>query len=72
MLLAQGKRSLEDAVLQILHNGGLDGPSLLAAVKKKSPRVSRETFYRTLRSLLKEEVLNKHAAIYQLNRQAPR
>lgn len=68
MLLAQGKRSLEDAVLQILHNGGLDGPSLLAAVKKKSPRVSRETFYRTLRSLLKEEVLNKHAAIYQLNR----
>lgn len=68
MLLTQGKESLEDAVLQILHSGGLSGPSLLAAVKKKSPRISKETFYRTLRSLLKEEVLNKHAAIYQINR----
>lgn len=68
MLLTQGKESLEDAVLQILHNGGLDGPSLLTQIKKKNQKVSKETFYRTLRTLLKEEVLNKHGVIYQINR----
>jgi hypothetical protein len=68
MLLAQkGEKTIEERIIEILQQGGFDGPTLLKKVGKKIP-TSKETFYRTLRKLLAEEVLNKHQATYQINR----
>ena len=69
MLLTEGKdKKLEECIIEELHTGGVTGPTLLKKVMGKDSSTSKETFYRTIRKLLKEEVLNKHAQIYQLNR----
>jgi hypothetical protein len=69
MLFARAEKSnLEEHIVELLQSGGHDGPSLLTKARKKNPKISKESFYRTLRMLLQEEVINKHAALYQLNR----
>jgi hypothetical protein len=69
MLLAQrGVRKIEELVVETLHKSGASGPTLLAEIKENEPGISKETFYRVLRNLLNEEVLNKQSKIYQLNR----
>ena len=61
MLLAQkGHKKIEEYIIELLHNKESAGPVLLSEMQKKDPRISKETFYRVLRKLLKEEVLNKH------------
>lgn len=68
MLLAQNKsQKIEEVIIEILQAGGSPGPDLLVAVSKKMS-VSKETFYRALRTLLTEEVLTKYDGVYQLNR----
>jgi predicted transcriptional regulator len=68
MLLAQkGTKSPEEIIIETLQKGGLSGPALLTSISKNTT-LSKESFYRILRSLLKKEVINKHNAVYQLNR----
>lgn len=68
MLLAQkGIKGLEEIIIETLRDGGVTGPTLLIAVSQKT-HTSKESFYRALRALLKKEVINKHNAMYQLNR----
>ena len=69
MLLAQkGEKKLEESIIQLLSSGGVLGPTLLENARQKDPTLSKETFYRVLRTLLSEEVINKHGAVYELNR----
>ncbi len=69
MLFAQKHtKDLEGCVVEILNTGGLEGPALLTRVLKKYPKASKETFYRVLRALLLQEVLNKHGKVYELHR----
>lgn len=69
MLLAQkGDKKIEDYVIELLHQKEAFGPALLIEIKKIDPNISKETFYRILRRLLHDEVLNKQNKIYQLNR----
>lgn len=69
MLLAHTiDKKIEELVVEILSAGGQTGPSLLKALQGKEPGISKETFYRIVRKLLIEEVLNKHKTIYELNR----
>jgi len=69
MLLAQkGEKKTEEQIIEMLHDKGASGPALLAAIHKIDPGISKETFYRILRRLLDEEVLNKQSKVYQLNR----
>jgi DNA-binding PadR family transcriptional regulator len=69
MLLAQkGEQKIEDYIVEILHSKEASGPTLLKEISKNDPGISKETFYRILRKLLNEEVLNKQNKIYQLNR----
>ena len=69
MLFAQKTKDiLPEAIITSLHTGGKSGASLLAHLRTQYPRISKETYYRTLRSLLREEVVAKHAKTYELNR----
>ena len=69
MLLAQeGEKKTEEYIVETLHKGGQSGPALLVVVLKNDHSISKETFYRILRKLLNEEVLNKNKSVYQLNR----
>ncbi len=69
MLLAQkGNKETEEYMVEALHDRGLSGPALLSATRKFDPTISKETFYRLLRKLLSEEIVNKQNKIYQLNR----
>lgn len=68
LLSLHSEEKTEETIVEILHNGGQTGPTLLESVQKKDKKISKETFYRVIRRLLKEEVLNKNKSIYQLNR----
>ena len=69
MLLAQkGDRKIEDWIVELLHEKEAEGPTLLAELQKKDTSVTKETFYRVVRKLLADEVVNKQSKIYQLNR----
>ena len=69
MLLAQkGDKKTEDRIVELLHEKEASGPALLAEIQKKDPSATRETFYRIVRKLLSDEVVNKQGKTYQLNR----
>ena len=69
MLLARnGDNRIEDFLVELLHQQESSGPALLEKARAKDADISKETFYRVLRKLLEEEVVNKQSAIYQLNR----
>jgi len=69
MLLSQSNdKKIEEYIVELLHIKEALGPTLLAQIQQKDKNISKETFYRVLRSLLKEEVIHKHNKIYQLNR----
>lgn len=68
MLFAQtDKPKLEEVLIHLISIKGSDGPTLFTKTSHLLP-VSKETFYRALRSLLKGEVLSKHNKVYELNR----
>jgi hypothetical protein len=69
MLLSKNSDTkTEDIVVELLHAKEQTGPTLLTLAQQKDPDITKETFYRTLRSLLKSEVVTKQHKIYQLNR----
>lgn len=69
MLLAQkGDKKIEDWIVELLHEKEAEGPTLLAELQKKDASITKETFYRVVRKLLSDEVVNKQSKIYQLNR----
>lgn len=69
MLLSQdADKKIEDTIVELLHTKEALGPALLLQAQKKDQTISKETFYRVLRSLLKSEVITKQHKIYQLNR----
>ena len=69
MLLAhKDNQTIEDNIVELLHEKERLGPALFVEVTKKHPDISKETFYRILRKLLTNEVLTKQRKIYQLNR----
>ncbi len=61
-------KDLEGYIIEILHLGEQEGPALFERILKTCPQASKETFYRILRTLLSQEVVNKHGKIYELNR----
>ncbi|MES2225769.1 MAG: hypothetical protein V4480_03095 [Patescibacteria group bacterium] len=68
MLLAQsGSEKLENVLVASLHTQEASGPALLAAAQAFDPSITKESFYRTLRKLLVEEVVTKQDKIYRLN-----
>lgn len=69
MLLTQNNdKKLEDQIVEMLHQKEAVGPTLLAELQKKDPSTTKETFYRVVRKLLADEVINKNNKTYQLNR----
>jgi DNA-binding PadR family transcriptional regulator len=68
LLSTQSPKSLEELIIETLHKEAAEGPALLLKLKKKDVSISKETFYRVLRSLLKDEVVSKHAKTYEINR----
>ncbi len=69
MLLVQNSdKKIEDWIVELLHQKEAVGPALLAELQKKDPSTTKETFYRVVRRLLADEVINKNNKIYQLNR----
>lgn len=69
MLLAQkGENKLEESIIEALHNKSATGPILMGILEKENKNITKETFYRILRKLTNEEVINKQNGIYQLNR----
>lgn len=69
MLLAQkGENKLEESIIEALHNKSATGPILMGILEKENKNITKETFYRILRRLTNEEVINKQNGIYQLNR----
>ena len=59
---------LEEAIPLCLKDSPLEGPVLQEKIKEKyQRRFSKETFYRCLRLLLREEVLVKQKGFYALN-----
>ncbi|MEI6022360.1 MAG: hypothetical protein WCQ32_00775 [bacterium] len=70
MLMAQnGDKKIEEYIVELLHEKEITGPTLLKHVLERDFSISKETFYRTLRRLLEEEVITKQKKIYQINRQ---
>lgn len=69
MLLAQkGDKKIEEVIIELLHIKEAVGPTLLIEAQKKDVSITKETFYRVVRKLLVDEVLNKQNKTYQLNR----
>lgn len=68
ILTPEGSKKLEETIIEELHKKSQSGPKLLDLSLKKGVSSSKETFYRTLRKLLKEEVVTKQGNIYEINR----
>ena len=68
LFVEKTKRSIDEILVDILHERSYSGPELFTVLKKRTRTVSKETFYRTLRALIAEEVINKAKKTYQLNR----
>ena len=68
LLSLTNDKKIEEYIVELLHNKEAYGPTLLSEIQKQNKDISKETFYRVLRSLLKEEVIHKSNKVYQLNR----
>ncbi len=60
--------TIEELIIELLGGYAYTGATLLAKVRIVLPRTSKETFYRILRSMLKQEVVTKFGMQYGLNR----
>lgn len=60
--------TIEELIIELLGARALTGAILLARVRRTLPQTSKETFYRILRSLLKQEVVTKFGVQYGINR----
>ncbi len=68
MLFGQNtKKTLEQKILELLHKGGTTGPILLESLRKTTPSLPKESFYRILRNLVSQEVVTKYQKIYEIN-----
>lgn len=61
------KSRIEEYIIEILDLGSLTGPQLLKKISA-SLAPSKQALYKSLRKLLKEEVINKTGNYYSLNR----
>lgn len=68
MLFGTKSNKIEEKIVEILHKNPLDGPSLLGKLNEQENPPSKESFYRILRDLKKEEIIHKDGPIYTLNR----
>lgn len=68
MLFGTKTNKIEEKIVKILDKNPLDGPSLLKTLNEKENPPSKESFYRVLRDLKKEEIIHKDGPIYTLNR----
>ncbi len=68
ILTPEGSKGLEETIIEELHKKSQSGPKLLELIENDKVKTSKETFYRILRKLLKEEVITKQANIYEVNR----
>jgi hypothetical protein len=59
-------KKIENNIIHVLRFTPLSGPVLLEKVQKIK-KISKESFYRVLRQLLREEVVIKNKLIYSLN-----
>jgi DNA-binding PadR family transcriptional regulator len=68
MIFGTTPNKIEEKIVEILHKNPLSGPSLLKKLNEQADPPSKESFYRILRDLKKEEIIHKDASIYTLNR----
>ena len=68
LLSTNSEKKTEDYIIETLHKNPHSGPTLLDKVRVKDSKLPKETFYRTLRNLLRQEVITKNKNDYQLNR----
>lgn len=68
MIFGTKSNKIEEKIVEILHKNPLSGPSLLKALGEQENPPSKESFYRILRDLKKEEIIHKDGQIYTLNR----
>lgn len=59
-------QTIEDYIIVTLRESSLSGPELLQLVQKEKI-ISKESFYRIMRKLLRDEVLVKNKTVYNLN-----
>lgn len=67
MLFSEYKKTLSDYIIELLDKGPLSGAELVARILNTT-NTSKESIYRVLRQLLKQEVINKAHKKYSLNR----
>jgi DNA-binding PadR family transcriptional regulator len=68
MIFGTKSNKIEEKIVEILHQNPLNGPSLLNRLNGQENPPSKESFYRILRDLKKEEIIHKNGPIYTLNR----
>lgn len=69
MLFARNaSATIEELIIESLGGGAMTGAGLLRTVRAILPQTTKETFYRTLRSLLKQEIVTKYGMLYGINR----
>ncbi|MEZ4210820.1 MAG: hypothetical protein R3B39_00775 [Candidatus Paceibacterota bacterium] len=68
MIFGTKSNKTEEKIVEILHKNPLNGPSLLKRLRDQESTPSKESFYRILRDLKKEEIIHKNGSIYTLNR----
>jgi len=67
MIFAE-KTRIEEYVIETLDKGAIEGPALLKQIELVKPGVTKQALYKSLRKLLKNEVVNKTGKVYSLNR----
>lgn len=68
MIFGTKSNKIEEKVVEILDKNPLSGPSLLKKLNEKENPPSKESLYRILRDLKKEEIIHKDGPLYTLNR----
>lgn len=68
MIFGTKSNKIEEKIVEILHKNPLSGPSLFKKLSEEENPPSKESFYRILRDLKKDEIIHKDGSIYTLNR----
>lgn len=68
MIFGTRSNKTEEKIVEILHKNPLNGPSLLKRLNELESAPSKESFYRILRDLKRDEIIHKDGQIYTLNR----
>ncbi len=60
--------TVEELIIETLGARALSGPMLFERIKQRLPKTPKESYYRILRSLLKQEVITKYGKMFSVNR----